>query len=254
VLLLLENWLVYRPSGPEDWQVKPSEEVEDVELTSADGVHLHGWWYPQPAAATALVYFHGNAGNLSWRGPAMVTVRRQLNASVLMVDYPGYGKSQGHPTEAGCYAAADAAYAWLTTSQRIPGDQVLIFGASLGGGVAVDLASRKPHRALILVKTFTSMPDVGQQLYPFMPVRWLMRNRFESLAKLDHCKRPIFIAHGDADQVIPFAHGQRLYAAAPGPKHFLTLPGADHNDPLPIAFYEELKAFLAQYAPLPVDN
>ena len=98
------------------------------------------------------------------------------------------------------------------------------------------------------------MPDVGQELYPFMPVRWLMRNRFDSLTKLNLCKQPIFIAHGDADHVIPFGHGERLYAAAHEPKQFMPLAGADHNDPLPAEFYERLKTFLASTAPLPVDN
>jgi fermentation-respiration switch protein FrsA (DUF1100 family) len=254
VLLLLENWLIYRPSGPEDWLAKPQGEIEDVALVSADGTRLHGWWYAKPGSGTALLFFHGNAGNLSWRGDAMMSLRDQLDVGVLIIDYPGYGKSQGRPTEAGCYAAADAAYDWLTTEQRIPGPNVLLCGESLGGGVAVDLASRKPHRALILIKTFTSMPDVGQGLYPFMPVRLLMRNRFDSLAKLDDCKQPIFVAHGDNDHVIPFSHGERLYTAAHAPKQFLRLEGADHNDPLPFEFYEQLKSFLAASAPLPVDD
>src|SRR5262249_13155038 len=150
------------------------------------------------------------------------------------IDYPGYGKSSGAPSERGCYAAADAAHAWLTERAGIAEDHILICGASLGGGVAVDLASRHPrHRALILIKTFTSAPDVGAGVYPWLPVRWLMRNRFDSLAKLDRCRQPIFITHGTADTVIPFAHSERLYQAAHEPKHFLRIEGMDHNDPLP---------------------
>jgi fermentation-respiration switch protein FrsA (DUF1100 family) len=251
VLLALENALVYFPAGPNDWQPPPSPIVENVELTSADGTAIHGWWLPRKDSRQALLYLHGNAGNLSWRGQAISQLSEQLGVSVLIIDYPGYGKSGGKPSEAGCLAAADAAYAWLTEKRNIPGDQLLIFGASLGGGVAVDLASRKPHRALILVKTFTSMPDVGQGMYPWLPVQWLMRNRYDSLAKIDKCRQPIFIAHGTADRLIPFSHGEKLYQAAHEPKCFLRMEGADHNDRLPHEFFAELKAFLARTAPQP---
>ena len=199
-----------------------------------------------------VLYFHGNAGNLSYRGNFVNIMGKELKESVLIIDYPGYGKSSGKPSEPGCYAAADAAYEWLTVSQSIPRDNILLYGASIGGGVAVDLASRKPHRALILVKTFTSAPDVGQGRLPFLPVHWLMHNRFDSLSKLPRCKQPIFIAHGDADTVVPFSHGQRLFKAAVAPKEFLLLPGADHNDQVPWEFFTSLKAFLAKAAPLPV--
>jgi fermentation-respiration switch protein FrsA (DUF1100 family) len=111
------------------------------------------------------------------------------------------------------------------------------------------LASRKPYRALIVISTFTSVPDVGQGRFPWLPIRWLARNRYESLNKLALCKNPIFIAHGDADQVVPFSHGQRLFEAAPGPKRFLRIPGGDHNDALPSNLFELLKPFLAETSP-----
>jgi uncharacterized protein len=251
VLMLLENWLLYQPTGPDDWLSAPNGVIEDVELTSAAGDKIHGWWYPREGATGAILYFHGNAGNLSWRGTSMCLMVQELNQPVLIVDYPGYGKSSGRPTEAGCYAAADAAYDWLTNTQEIAGENILIYGASLGGGVAVDLASRRPHRALILVKTFTSAPDVGQSIYPFLPVRWVMRNQFNSLSKLNQCNQPIFIAHGDADRLIPFKQGQRLFEAASGTKQFMRLPGAGHNDPLPPEFFTVLNQFLTESALLP---
>jgi fermentation-respiration switch protein FrsA (DUF1100 family) len=247
--LSLENWLIYKPAGPDDWQ--PNAQMQDISLSTADGVKLHAWWLPKSDARGAVLFLHGNAGNLSSRGSLMSVLRHELGESVLIVDYPGYGKSEGSPSEAGCYAAADAAYDWLTNAQKIPSESLIIFGASLGGGVAVDLASRKPHRALVLAKTFTSMPDVAQTVMPFFPVRWVMRNRFDSLGKLDLCKRPIFIAHGDADTLIPFSQGERLYQAAHEPKQFLRLPGGDHNDPLPDAFFVALKQFLAKSAAAP---
>jgi fermentation-respiration switch protein FrsA (DUF1100 family) len=245
VLSMLENSLVYHPAGSGDW-VPPPTGVRDVELASADGTRIHGWWLPREGAAGAVLYLHGNAGNLSHRGGAMAEARAALGESVLIIDYPGYGRSDGSPSEAGCYAAADAAYDWLTKEQKIPPGNVIIYGASLGGGVAVDLASRRDHRALVLVKTFTSMPDVAQGLYPWLPVRWLMRNRYESLAKIKQCKRPVFVAHGTADTLIPFAHGERLHEAANAPKRFLPMHGLDHNDGVSGDFFRVLRDFLAE--------
>jgi uncharacterized protein len=250
VLMLLENWMVYKPTGPEDWLAPPRGQVQDVQLTSADGTSLHGWWLPRSGSKGAVVYFHGNAGNLSGRGDIADLLRHELDEPVLIVDYPGYGKSGGSPTEAGCYACADAAYEWLTDVQKIPAENIILYGASLGGGVAVELASRKPHRALVLLATFTSMPEIGQRMLPYFPVRWLMRNRFNSLAKLQHCNGPIFIAHAQGDDLIPFEHGKRLFEAAPQPKEFLPLRGLGHDESISAEFCAALKQFLAKNAPL----
>lgn len=242
-----ENWLVYRPvRADEDWQPPPSPDIQDVELRDAAGRRLHGWWCPCPGGRGAVLYCHGNAGNLSWRGGSVLKMRQLLKAGVLIFDYPGYGKSEGRPGEAGCYAAADAAYDWLVQEQKVPAQEITIYGGSLGGGVAVDLASRKPCRALMLVKTFTSLPDVAQSLNPWLPVRWLMRNRFDNLAKIGQCQQPVFIGHGTADQLVPFAQGEKLFAAANAPKHFFRLDHADHNDSLPAEFFTAFQEFLAE--------
>ena len=246
VLWFFENLLVFRPTtADQDWQPKLIADIEDVELTLADGTALHAWWLPCPGGDETLLYFHGNAGNLSHRGGSIIKIRQLLNVAVLIIDYPGYGKSGGRPSEQGCYQTADAAYEWLIDKRKIAPEKILLFGGSLGGGVAVDLASRKTHRALILAKTFTSAPDVGASAYPWLPVRWLMRNRFDSLGKIGKCRRPVFIGHGDADGLIPFAQGKRLFEAANEPRQFLALFGADHNDPLPEVFFTELRRFLA---------
>ena len=248
VLLFLENKLVFHPAtAARDWEPKPTEEIVDVDLTSADGTNIHGWYYPAAQADQALLYLHGNAGNLSHRGQSIVLLSKVLGVSVLIIDYPGYGKSGGKPSESGCYLAADAAYDWLVVQQQFAGEKILLYGGSLGGGVAVDLASRKPHRALVLAKTFTSAPDVAASLYPWLPVRWLMANRFDNLTKIKQCHRPVFISHGDADTLIPHEQGQRLFAAANQPKFFLALPGSNHNDRLPREFFIELKSFLADH-------
>jgi fermentation-respiration switch protein FrsA (DUF1100 family) len=247
VLWLLENSLVYRPSSAHDWTAPPADiqaDIQDVDLSSADGTQIHAWWLPCQGADEAVLYCHGNAGNLSYRGGSMAKMCDLLKVQVLIFDYPGYGKSGGRPTEQGCYHAADAAYAYLTDQKKIAPDKILLYGGSLGGGVAVDLASRKPHRGLILVKTFTSAPEAGASMLPWLPVRWLMRNRFDNLSKIKTCTRPVFIAHGTADTLIPFAQGKRLYEAANEPKQFFTLEGADHNDSLPAEFFTKLRGFL----------
>jgi uncharacterized protein len=247
VLWLLENSLVFRPStAQDDWQPAQRPDIQDVVLPSTDGTRLHAWWLACPGADQALLYCHGNAGNLSHRGGSIAKFREFLKVHVLIFDYPGYGKSGGRPSEQGCYYAADAAYAFLTTIQKISRERILLYGGSLGGGVAVDLAARKPHRGLILVKTFTSAPDAGATMFPWLPVRWLMRNRFDNLGKIKSCARPVFIAHGTADALIPFAQGRRLFEAANEPKQFFTLEGADHNDPLPVEFFTALREFLRE--------
>src|SRR5262249_33522659 len=191
------------------------------------------------------------AGNLSWRGGAAVQFMQALGVSVLLFDYPGYGKSEGKPNEAGCYAAGDAFYDWLTQTQKIPGENIILFGKSLGGGVATELAVQRPHRALVLAKAFTSIPDMAQKQLPFLPGRWLVSNQFDNLEKISRCKRPIAIGHGDRDELIPFWMGEKLFAAAGEPKRFIRFPGGGHNDPFPVEFFSGVKEFLDQAAPLP---
>jgi fermentation-respiration switch protein FrsA (DUF1100 family) len=169
-----------------------------------------------------------------------------LEEAVLIFDYPGFGQSEGTPSESGCYAAAETAYTWLTEVQQIPPEKIIIYGQSLGGGVAVELASRRPHRALVLERTFTSLPDVASARLPLLPAHMLMHNRFPSEEKIRRCRKPILIAQGDGDRLIPFSHGERLRAAAGGLAQVHVLHGLDHNDPLPADFYTALQAFLKQ--------
>ncbi len=246
VLLFFENWMVYYPTkASSHWQDKPSEEVKDVEVTAADGTTIHAWWWPQAGARGAILYCHGNAGNLSHRAGSIAALHQFFKESVLIFDYPGYGKSGGKPSEAGCYAAADAVYDWLVSKQNVDPDRILIYGGSLGGGVAIELAHRKKKcRGLLLANTFSTLPDVGQAHYPWLPVRWLMRNRFDNLAKIGQLHQPVFIGHATGDNLIPFALGKKLFDAANPPKEFFSLDGADHNDGLPGEFFSRAKAFL----------
>jgi fermentation-respiration switch protein FrsA (DUF1100 family) len=251
VFLSLETSLVFRPdTAAESWANPENPATQDVWLTSADGTKIHGWWLPpaDPAAGAVLVA-HGNGGNITHRGRMAADLNRVLGAGVLLFDYPGYGKSEGKPTEQGCYAAGDAAYHWLTDGAKVPANRVVLLGESLGGGTAVELATRHDHRALVLVFTFTSLPAVAKFHYPWLPTHALMRTRFDNLSKVGRCTRPVFVAHGTADEVVPFAHGEALFAAAKEPKAFLRLDGFTHNIMLGDPFYEGLKRFLETAAP-----
>jgi uncharacterized protein len=250
VLLCFENRILYHPYRVADqWYPPPqSLQVQDVDLTTADGTHIHGWW-SEPAGwrpeQGAVILFHGNAGNVSfsgWQVQGWVQERRQ---AAFVFDYPGFGKSDGSPTEAGCYAAADAAYDYVTQAQQVPARRVLLCGESLGGAVAIDLASRKPYRALIVSSTFTSFPDIAQETYPMFPGRWLVRNRYLNVEKIRHCPGPIFMGHGTDDRLIPFAQGERLFAAANGPREFMAMPGLGHESPTP-EFFVRCMQFLAE--------
>jgi hypothetical protein len=232
LLLLVEDRLLYLPDPASDWVSPGSLTVEDVELTSADGTKIHAWWVPYPGSAGALLYCHGNAGNLSHRAGMLARLKERLKMPILIFDYPGYGRSAGRPSEAGCYAAADAAHDWLIKERKIDPKRIVLFGKSLGGAVAADLASRRPHQALVLVMSFTSAPDVGRRTFPFVPTRLLMRNRLDTLAKVRRCVGPVFLAHGLADWQIPASHSERLYEAVTGPRRYFPMPGVGHGDPV----------------------
>jgi fermentation-respiration switch protein FrsA (DUF1100 family) len=240
----LENGLVFHPAPSDGKAAIPP--IEDVELQGADGVKIHARWHPHPDAAGVFLYCHGNAGNLEQRGALMGHFSQSLKRSVLIFDYPGFGRSAGTPSEIGCYASAEAAYDWLTRSKGVAPEKIVICGESLGGGVAVDLASKHRHQALVLIRTFTSVPDVGKTFVSSAPA--IMVNRFDSLKKIGECRSPIFLAQADRDRVISFEQADRLRAACKAPVHFCRLQGLDHNDPLPAEFFRELRAFLDESA------
>ncbi len=249
----LENRFVFRPTHTPEPAAQPNgirltksapeRRAYPLDLTTAEGTPVRAWWCPVPGARGAVFYCHGNAGDLNDRAEPVARVMAELGESVLVFDYPGFGLSGGKPSEAGCYAAADAAHDWLTRN-GVPAERITLVGVSLGGGVAVDLASRRPARALVLVKTFTSVPDVAAHLLLGLPVSRLMTNRFDSLAKIGRCGQPVFVASGTNDHLIPYRHGLKLYDAANGPKRFYPIAGSDHDDPLTPAFFVALREFL----------
>jgi fermentation-respiration switch protein FrsA (DUF1100 family) len=202
---------------------------EEVWLTSTDGTRLNAWFFPTSPEEPAVLICHGNGGNISHRRELYAALL-DLNLNVLAFDYRGYGRSEGRPSEAGICADAEAAYAWLR-KRGFAADNILALGDSLGGGVATELATRHPLGGLILQSTFTSIPDIGAEFFPWLPVRTLATIHLDNYAKLPRLNLPILVMHSRADTLIPFAHGERLFNAANPPRLFSELQG-DHNDTL----------------------
>ena len=202
-------------------------EMSVVRFKAADGVRLISWFHAAAGAPT-VVYFHGNGGNIAGRGGA---ARSLIDAGygVLLAGYRGYGGSDGRPTEEGLYADGRAAIAWLR-DRGVPTRRIVLCGESLGTGVAVKMAVEHEVGAVILEAPFTSAVDVGARAYPLLPVRWLMKDRYESLSRIAAVDAPLLIVHGEDDRTIPVAQGRRLLAAAREPKQGVFIAGADHND------------------------
>jgi len=205
--------------------------VEGVTFDGTDSLRLSGWSFNATAAdqATTVIVFHGNAGNRAHRVPLARALQR-IGLQVLLFDYRGYGGNTGSPTEQGLAIDARAAREFLINQRHVDPRSLIYFGESLGTGVATRLASEEPPAALILRSPFTSMADVGQHHYPWLPVRLLLRDRYDSLALIPRVKAPLLVIAGDRDSVVPAEFSRRLFEAAPQPKTFVSIPGADHND------------------------
>lgn len=225
---LLQGCMIHFPSRA--LEATPADAglgFEELTLTTADGERLHAWFLPAHEARGVLLFFHGNAGNISHRLESL-RIFHDLGLEVLIVDYRGYGRSSGRPSEAGLYRDAEAAYDYLTEEQGISSDRLLVFGRSLGAAVAAQLASRRPVAGVILESGFTSVPDLGAELYPFLPVRLLSRYRYDTREALSEVTAPVLVVHSRDDDIIPFSHGRALFEAAGEPRQFLELEG-DHN-------------------------
>ena len=201
---------------------------EDVELRSEDGVRLHGWFIPNEDARGTLLFLHGNAGNISHRLDSIELFHR-MNLNVLIIDYRGYGQSEGKPSEKGTYLDAEAAWFYLVVTRGIAADEIVVFGRSLGASIAAWLASRQRPAALILESSFSSVPSMAQRLYPFLPVKWLSRFSYDTRHYVAGIACPLLVAHSRNDEIISYAEGRSVYDAAPANKRFLEMRGG-HND------------------------
>jgi hypothetical protein len=206
-------------------------DVEAVTFETADGLTLHAWFVAAsgPSPRATVMVFNGNAGNRAYRAPLAAALQRH-GFHVLLVDYRGYGGNPGTPTQSGLAADSRAARAYLVSRADVDASRLVYFGESLGTAVAVDLAVDHPPAALVLRSPFTSMGDVGQHHYPFLPVRLLLRDRFAAIDQIQRIRVPLLVIAGGSDRIVPIEHSRRLYDAANEPKTLLVVPDADHND------------------------
>ena len=232
----------------------PSEvglDYEDVYLTTSDGVRIHAWHIPG-RSDTTLLWLHGNAGNISNRVDNIAVLHRRTGLGVLIVDYRGYGQSEGRPSESGLYSDAEAAFGYLVTDLRLdPREDIVLFGRSLGAGVAAELAARHAVRCVILESGFTSVRAMAKAVYPSWMVSLttpLLDARFDTLSKVGRITSPLMIVHGDRDEIVPLGMAEEIYSAAPGPKRLHVVRGATHNDTFIVGgtdYFEALRDFIA---------
>ena len=233
MLYLLQNRLVFLPHMPgRELNATPAAaglDYEDATIDTADGERLHGWYVPARGARGTVLFFHGNAGNISHRLESLQIFNR-LGLSVLIVDYRGYGRSSGTPGEEGTYRDAEAAWKYLVSTRGIPPGRIVIFGRSLGGAVGAWLASRPDVRpaGVVIESCFSSGLDMGRRLYPVLPVRLITRIGYPVTDYVQAIDAPLMVVHSRDDEIIPFDMGRAIFDAAREPKTFLEI-GGDHN-------------------------
>ena len=241
VVYFLQDRMLYLPNVPgRTLAMTPIDvgmDYQDVSIETADAVTLHGWFIVG-RSSEVLLFFHGNAGNISHR---LDSIRqfRNLGLSVLIIDDRGYGQSGGRTTERGIYHDADAAWRYLTEDRGISAGDIVIFGRSLGASAASWLAAKHQPLALIVESSFTSIPDIAQELYPWLPARWLSRLSHATRDYVRDVRCPVLVVHSRDDEIIPLHHGEAIFASAHEPKTLLALRGT-HND----AFLRDERAYI----------
>ncbi len=248
VIALFQARLIYFPTrGCHATPADVGLSFEDLRLTTKDGVSIAAWYVPHPDPKGSVIFCHGNAGNMSDRLHS-IKLLHDMGKSVLIFDYRGFGLSEGRPSEKGTYEDAEAAWRYLIETRDESPDRVVLFGRSLGGAVAIELARRHTPAALVVESTFTSVVDIGRAHYPFLPVRFLVTYRYASIEKVGQITCPKLFIHGRDDTLIPLSNGRKLFDAAAEPKQFIETPG-EHNEsgftysPM---FTERLQAFLTE--------
>ena len=229
LLYLFQPKFVYYPFS--DLAATPADAglpYEEVNLTTADHLQIHGWFVPHASPRATLLFLHGNGGNISHRLDKL-SIYNQLGLAVFIIDYRGYGLSEGSPSEQGTYHDAAAAWDYLIKDRGIAAGRIIIYGESLGGAVAAWLATRQEAGALILESVFTSIGDMGKHYYPYLPVKLLARIKYPTLERISAVRCPVLVIHSVADDIVPYTQGRKLYEAANNPKFFLDISG-DHNN------------------------
>lgn len=229
LLYVFQPRFVYFPSR--DLDVSPEDiglEYESVHFTTTDDIRLHGWYVPAADSAATVLFFHGNAGNISHRLDT-IRILNQIGLTVFIIDYRGYGLSAGVPSEKGTYKDAESAWRFLTQTRGAPSEQIIVFGRSLGGAIATWLAAEYHPKGLIVESSFTSVSALAKKYYPYLPASVLVRIRYPTIDRIGKVNCPVFVIHSPEDDIVPYPHGQRLFQAAKEPKQFLRITGG-HND------------------------
>ena len=231
LMFVFQSWLLYYPNLPSRKIAATPDMVgltyEPVKIVTDDGVELDGWYLPAENARGVLIFFHGNAGNISHRLDSL-KIFNGLGLSTLIFDYRGYGRSQGKVSEQGTYRDAEAVWRYLS-EQNVPAGRIIVFGRSLGAAIAAYLATRHTPAGLILESAFTSVPDFAARTHWYLPARWLARFSYSTEVYLKSVKCPVLIVHSREDDIIPFRNGRELFDAASEPKQFLRIRG-NHNE------------------------
>ena len=248
IIRLIERSLVYPTPSRErgDWRprwLRP----QNVWFRAADDTKLHGWYVPHADPKRLVVYCHANNEHVADQANLMFRLQANLQATLFVFDYRGYGRSRGKPYEKGCIQDGLAAQRWLARKEGVSTEDITVVGRSIGGGVAVAVAAEQGARALVLENTFAKMTDAAAHQYPWLPVKLVMRNRYNSLRRIKNYHGPLFQCHGTADDIVPIEQGRTLFDAAPTEfKQFFQVNFARHGDSLPPNYYTALTEFLDQ--------
>lgn len=248
LIKMIERSLVYpRPSRERgDWRPRLLR-PQNVWFRSADNTKLHGWYVPNADARRLVVYCHANNEHVADQASLVFRLQSQLSATVFVFDYRGYGRSRGKPYERGCVADGMAAQRWLAEREGVSTEDVVMMGRSIGGAVAIAAAAEQGARAVVVENTFSRMTDVAASMYPWLPVRLVMSNRYNSVRRLQRYEGPLFQCHGTADEVVPISLAQKLFDASPSTlKQFYQVHYGRHNDNPPPDYYAKLSNFLNQ--------
>ena len=254
ILFLMQSKLLYYPDLPSRKLTASPVDIgldySPVTIKTSDGVTIHGWFVAAQPEKGTLLFFHGNAGNISHRLDS-IKIFHDLGLSTYIIDYRGYGQSQGVISEQGSYLDAEAAWDYLTQTRKIPAEQIIVFGRSLGAAIAAHIAANHLPGALILESAFTSVPDMAARLYPVLPVRLLSRLQYNTKKMLGSVSCPVLIIHSPDDEIIPFENGLQLYDSARQPKELLRISGG-HNEGFLVSssrYSDGLSKFIGTHLP-----
>jgi uncharacterized protein len=247
----MESRMIFHPSRAIEQTPKQAGlAFDELFFTARDGVRLNGWFIPHPQARATFVWFHGNAGNIGHRVENIKLLHDRVPVNIFIFDYRGYGRSEGTPDESGTYLDGEAALALMRDRLGAAGaESIVLFGRSLGAAVAAEMAVRFRSQALILESPFVSIAAMTRLYFPLLPIGPFLRTRYDVEKTIRKVNIPVLVLHGEHDSIVPFEHGKLVFAAAPEPKQFYAIAGADHNDTYVVggdAYYHQLKRFIEE--------